>query len=50
MKPKPNETWEYFERKLDTLLKKSLVIEEKVVIERAHIAKTDKSKKSGTWG
>ena len=38
---KPNETWEDCEKELDTLFKKSLGIEEKVVTERAHKAKAD---------
>ena len=46
---KPNETWEDCEKELDTLFKESLGIEEKVVTERAHKAKTDKSKKSNTY-
>lgn len=32
---KPNETWEDYEKELDTLLEKSLGIGERVVIERA---------------
>ena len=47
---KPNETWEDYETELDKRLKESLGIKEEVVIQRAHKVKTDKSKKSNTWG
>ena len=50
MKSKPNETFKDCERELGKLLKERLGIEEEVVAERAHKAKTDKSKKSSTWG
>ena len=45
IKERPNEIQEDYEKELDTLFKESLGIEEKVVIERAHRIKTDKSKK-----
>ena len=50
IKERPNETWEDCEKWLDTLFKESLSIEEKVVIERVHRAKTDKSKKGNIPG
>ena len=48
IKERPNGTWEDCQNELHTLFKESLGIEEKVVIEKAHSVKTDKSKKGNT--
>ena len=48
IKHRPNQTGEDSGNELNTLFKESLGIEEKVVIERAHRVRADKSKKGNT--
>ena len=50
IKERLNETWEDCEKELeiDAIFKESLGIEEELVIERTHMMKTDKNKKSNT--
>ena len=45
-KERPNETWEYCKKELDT--QESLGFEEKGLIERVYRVKTDKNKKGST--
>lgn len=45
IRERPNEIWVDCKKELDVLFKKSLVIDEEVVTERAHRVKTEKNKK-----
>ena len=48
IKERPNKTWEYCKKELDTFFQEIRDIDEVVLIEKEHMVKTNKNKKSNT--